>query len=124
MIDAGYSVNTVQESLEDIARVNGQPRTEVVVMPTALFVSARDHIDVRTGVVASGNSPLLLHQVDALDRVVVKARMGQLSAVEARAQVLEMREAEGLRSAPRCECSPPASLAPRSRSYLAARGRA
>ena len=94
MIDAGYSVNTVQESLEDIARVNGQPRTEVVVMPTALFVSARDHIDVRTGVVASGNSPLLLHQLDALDRVVVKARMGQLSAVEARAQVVEMRDAK------------------------------
>ena len=94
MIDAGYSVTTVQESLEDIARVNGQPRTEVVVMPTALFVSARDHIDVRTGVVASGNSPLLLHQLDELDRVVVKARMGHLSAVEARAQVLAMREAK------------------------------
>jgi len=94
MIDAGYSVNTVQESLEQIARVNGQPRTEVVVMPTALFVSSRDHADVRTGVVSSGRSPLLLHQVDTLDRVVVQARMGQLSALEARDRVLEMREAE------------------------------
>jgi uncharacterized membrane protein YjjP (DUF1212 family)/uncharacterized membrane protein YjjB (DUF3815 family) len=92
MIDAGYSVNTVQESLEAIARVNGQERTEVVVMPTALFLTARDHVDVRTGVVASGTSPLLLHQLDALDRVVVAARLGQLSAAETRARVLAMRE--------------------------------
>ncbi len=41
MIQAGYSVETVQDVLSDIARVNGLPESEVLVFPNALLVSAR-----------------------------------------------------------------------------------
>ena len=41
MIQAGYSVETVQDVLGDIARVNGLPESEVLVFPNALLVSAR-----------------------------------------------------------------------------------
>lgn len=91
MIDAGYTVMTVQSALEDIARVNGHPRTEVVVMPTALFVSTRSTGELRTGVVSSGHTPLLLHQLDDLDRIVVQARTGELEAGRARALIRLMR---------------------------------
>lgn len=67
MIDSGYTVMSVQSSLEDIARANGYPKTEIVVMPTALFVSVRGSGEVHTGVVSSGGRPLQLHQLDELD---------------------------------------------------------
>ena len=41
MIDAGFSGTTVRRALEDIARVNGLPSSQVLVFPTALLVSAR-----------------------------------------------------------------------------------
>ena len=41
MIQAGYTVETVQDVLGDIARVNGLTESEVVVFPNALLVSAR-----------------------------------------------------------------------------------
>lgn len=91
MIDAGYTVTTVQSALEDIARVNGHPRTEVVVMPTALFVSSRSCGELHTGVVSSGHTRLLLHQLDDLDRIVVRARTGELDAGRARALIRLMR---------------------------------
>lgn len=91
MIDAGYTVNTVHSALEDIARVNGYPRTEIVVMPTALFVSARSSGELRTGVVSSGHTPLLLHQLDDLDRIVGQARTGEVDARQARALIRLMR---------------------------------
>ncbi len=74
MLDAGYSVTGVRSALVDIAVVNGYPGTEVVVFPTALFVSARGHNEVRTGAVSSGHSSLWLSQIDALDDVVKAAR--------------------------------------------------
>ncbi|MFZ4896488.1 threonine/serine ThrE exporter family protein [Plantibacter sp. Mn2098] len=91
MIDAGYTVMTVHSALEDIARVNGYPRSEIVVMPTALFVSARSMGEVRTGVVSSGHTPLLFHQLDDLDRVVVQARTGELDAARAHVLIRLMR---------------------------------
>ena len=74
MIDAGYSVTGVRTALTDIARVNGQPSTEIVVLPTALFVSTRRSGDMRTGTVSAGHDSLLLHQIDDLDDVVRAAR--------------------------------------------------
>ena len=41
MIQAGYSVETVQDVLGDIARVNNLPESEVLAFPNALLVSAR-----------------------------------------------------------------------------------
>ncbi|WP_336627548.1 MULTISPECIES: threonine/serine ThrE exporter family protein [unclassified Microbacterium] len=91
MIDAGYTVKTVHSTLEDIARVNGYPRTEIVVMPTALFVSTRGGGELRTGAVSSGHTPLLLHQLDDLDRIVGQARTGGVDASRARALIRLMR---------------------------------
>lgn len=91
MIDAGYTVMTVQSSLEGIARANGFPDSEIVVMPTALFVSTRSTAEVHTGVVSSGRRPLLLHQLDELDTIVSRARTGAINADRARALVLLLR---------------------------------
>lgn len=91
MVDAGYTVMAVHSALEDIARANGYPRTEIVVLPTALFVSARSTGELHTGVVSSGHTPLLLHQLDDLDRIVEQARSGRLTAVRARALIRMMR---------------------------------
>ncbi|MFT4110701.1 MAG: hypothetical protein QM633_13960, partial [Propionicimonas sp.] len=74
MIDAGYSVTGIRSALVDIATVNGYPATEIVVLPTALFVSTRGHGEVHTGAVSSGHGPLRLNQIDALDEVVRAAR--------------------------------------------------
>ena len=74
MIDAGYSVTGVRKALNDIARVNGQPLTEIVVLPTALFVSTRGSGEVRTGTVSAGHQSLVLNQIDALDDVIRAAR--------------------------------------------------
>jgi uncharacterized membrane protein YjjP (DUF1212 family) len=74
MIDAGYSVTGIRSALVDIAAVNGYPATEIVVLPTALFVSTRGHGEIHTGAVSSGHAPLRLDQIDALDDVVRAAR--------------------------------------------------
>lgn len=80
MIDAGYSVVSVTDALVDIAAVNGFPTAEVVVFPTALFISASADGHLRTGVVASGRSALQLHQVEALNGTVESAQTGALPA--------------------------------------------
>jgi uncharacterized membrane protein YjjP (DUF1212 family)/uncharacterized membrane protein YjjB (DUF3815 family) len=93
MIDAGYSVVSVQTALEDIASVNGHQSTEVVVFPTALVVSARDGGEVRTGAISSGRSKLLLHQIDALDSLVWRARTGELNPQEITHGIRQLRRA-------------------------------
>ncbi len=57
MIDAGYSVTGVRTALNDIARVNEKPLTEIVVLPTALFVSTRRSGEMRTGTGRPATSP-------------------------------------------------------------------
>ncbi|MGW9631191.1 threonine/serine ThrE exporter family protein [Agromyces sp. NPDC055520] len=78
MIDAGYSVTTVQTALHDIATVNALPATEIIVFPTALIVSARGVGELSTGAVTSGHNKLTLSQIDALHRTVDAARTGDL----------------------------------------------
>jgi len=78
MIQAGYSVETVQDVLRDVARVNSLPESEVVVFPNALLVSARGQGQHRTGAVASGDGQLLLSQIDEVQRTVDAARTGVL----------------------------------------------
>jgi LPXTG-motif cell wall-anchored protein len=92
MIDAGYSVVTVRQVLDDIARVNGLPSSDVVVFPTALLVSARGDNDLRTGAVASGERKLLLSQVDHLQHTVDAARTGALDPASTLERVRRMRE--------------------------------
>lgn len=93
MIDAGYTVMTIHASLEDISRANGYPHTEIVVLPTALFVSARAVGEFRTGVVSSGHTSLRLHQIDALDRLVVEARAGRITPEAAWEGIRDLRTA-------------------------------
>ena len=92
MIDAGYSVVTVRQVLEDIARVNGLPSSEVVVFPTALLVSARGDGELRTGAVSSGERKLLLAQVDHLQHTVDAARTGVLDPASTLERVRQMRD--------------------------------
>lgn len=93
MLDAGYPVVSVHAALEDIARVNGHPATEVVVFPTALIISTGTGERLRTRAVSTGSARLLLHQVDALDRLVDRARVGAVTPGEASLGVSELRAA-------------------------------
>ncbi|HET8950832.1 MAG TPA: threonine/serine exporter family protein, partial [Solirubrobacteraceae bacterium] len=91
MIDAGYSVVTVRQVLDDVARVNGLPASEVVVFPTALLVSARGEGELRTGAVSSGESKLLLSQIDHLQHTVDAARTGVLDPPSTLERIRQMR---------------------------------
>ncbi|MDF2576073.1 MAG: hypothetical protein K0S05_2985 [Agromyces sp.] len=96
MIQAGYSVTTVRDALEDIARVNHLPASQVVVFPTALLVSARgegEHRgEHRTGAISSGEGRLLLDQVDELQRTVDAARLGVLDPASTIERIRRVRE--------------------------------
>ncbi len=74
LVDAGYSVSTVRAVLIDMAAANGLAEAEVVVLPTALFVSVRGVGEVRTGAVSSGHSRLTLGQIDDLDDLISEVR--------------------------------------------------
>ena len=91
MIEAGYSVNTVREALEDIARVNGLPASQIVVFPTALLVSARGEDDHHTGAASSGERHLLLCQVDEVQRTVDAARTGVLDPASTISRINRVR---------------------------------
>lgn len=93
MIQAGYSVETVQDVLRDIARVNSLPESDAVVFPNALLFSARGHGQHRTGAVTSGEGDLLLSQIDEVQRTVDAARTGVLdppSTIERLARIRRM----------------------------------
>jgi uncharacterized membrane protein YjjP (DUF1212 family) len=91
LIDAGYSVSTVRDVLLDAATAGGASDTEVVVFPTALFVSTRGTEGVHTGAVSSGHEGLNFSQIDALSEVVAGARSGALSSPEIIAGLRRMR---------------------------------
>lgn len=91
MIDAGFSVATVQDVLGDIARVNGMPASEMVVFPNAVMVSARGEGQTRTGAVVSEGSGLLLEQIDEVQRAVDAARTGLLDPRSTIARIEEIR---------------------------------
>ena len=98
MTQAGYSVETVQDVLGDIARVNNLPESEVLVFPNALLVSARGRGQHRTGAVASADGQLLLSQIDEVQRTVDAARTGVLdprSTVERIDRIREMQPTYG-----------------------------
>jgi uncharacterized membrane protein YjjP (DUF1212 family) len=100
MIDAGYSVTGIRSALVDIAAVNGYPATEIVVLPTALFVSTRGHCEIHTGAVSSGHAPLRLNQIDALDDVVRAARTVPADPASVSAAVAAVRALPSPYSAP------------------------
>lgn len=89
MIDSGYPVTMVKAALEDLALVNDAPDAEVVVFPTALLVSVPDGAKTLTKVVSAGSASYLLHQVDAVDRVIEEGRRSPSSARWVRAQLAQ-----------------------------------
>lgn len=91
MLDAGYSVTGVRAALLDIARVNGDPSTEIVVLPNALFVSSHGGGQLSTGATSSGSTALRLDQVDALDTVIRAARRAPSAPDEIPAGIAAMR---------------------------------
>ncbi|HWS58130.1 MAG TPA: threonine/serine exporter family protein, partial [Actinotalea sp.] len=78
MIDSGDLVSHVTTSLEDVARVNGSPDAQVVVLPTALIVTIPGADTVRTAVSAAGTARLRLDQIDAVSRLTRAAERGEL----------------------------------------------
>ncbi|WP_345800317.1 threonine/serine exporter family protein [Microbacterium sp. AZCO] len=78
MIQAGFTVETVQDVLSDIAHVNGVPESDVLVFPNAVLMSARDGTRRETGAVAGADGQLLLSQIDEVQRTADAARTGVL----------------------------------------------
>ncbi|SFS16139.1 Uncharacterized membrane protein YjjP, DUF1212 family [Microbacterium sp. cf046] len=98
MIQAGYSVETVQDVLGDIARVNNLPESEVLVFPNALLVSARGSGQHRTGAVTSADGQLLFSQINEVQQTVDAARTGVLdprSTIERIARIRDMTPTYG-----------------------------
>jgi len=98
MTDAGYSVETIQNVLADIAETNGLPESQALVFPNALLVSARGDGQHRTGATASGDGQLLFSQIDEVQRTVDAARTGLLdpqSTIEKIARVRDMTPTYG-----------------------------
>ena len=92
MIQAGYTVETVQEVLRDIAHVNGLPESEVLVFPNAVLVSARGGGQRETGAVAGSGGQLLLSQIDELQRTADAARTGVLDPRSTVEQIRRIRQ--------------------------------
>ncbi|RMI13392.1 threonine/serine ThrE exporter family protein [Cellulomonas triticagri] len=93
MVDAGHTVSSVADELEEIATAHGLTGTETVVLPTALLVSVPDGSGVATAVVSAGRRPLLLHQVDDLTDVLRDATSGTHPPAAVRARIAFLRAA-------------------------------
>jgi uncharacterized membrane protein YjjP (DUF1212 family) len=83
LIDSGYDVTEVQHELDAMGRAYGLPNAEVIVLPTAVLISARAGGQLRTGVVSSGRSRLRLHQTEDLVDVVHGAKTGAVTPGDA-----------------------------------------
>jgi uncharacterized membrane protein YjjP (DUF1212 family)/uncharacterized membrane protein YjjB (DUF3815 family) len=98
MIEAGFSVETIQDVVSDIARVNQLPESEVLVFPNALLVSARGNGQHRTGAMSSGGGQLLFSQIDEVQRTVDAARTGLIdphATIERIARIRDMTPPHG-----------------------------
>jgi uncharacterized membrane protein YjjP (DUF1212 family) len=91
MIDSGYTVAQVQATLRRVLEVNGVPDGEVIVLPTAVFVSVPGEAAVETAVAAVGLSGLRLDQVEDVSRVVTAAETGQMAPTDARVALTRIR---------------------------------
>lgn len=92
MIQAGYSVETVQDVLTDIAHVNGLPESEALAFPNAVLVSARGAGHHRTGAVSAGDGQLLFDQIDEIQRTVDAARTGVVDPASTVEKIRRIRE--------------------------------
>ncbi|MCG7288123.1 threonine/serine exporter family protein, partial [Cellulomonas sp. ACRRI] len=93
MVDAGHTVSSVADTLDQIAAVHGVPGAETVVLPTALLVSVPDGDGVATAAVSTGRRPLLLHQVDELTDVLRDAAEPDADVAGSTARIALLRAA-------------------------------
>lgn len=93
LVDAGDAITHVQETLEEVAVVNGVQDAGIMAMPTALVISLHDARGVQTEVTTAGESTLRLDQVDQVFRVVADARSGRLAPTDGLAAVAAVRAA-------------------------------
>jgi uncharacterized membrane protein YjjP (DUF1212 family)/uncharacterized membrane protein YjjB (DUF3815 family) len=91
LVDAGEAVDRIHSMLRTIAEREGLRDTGIVVLPTALIISAPGRDSLQTDVTAAGNSPLRLDQVAAVLRIVDDARDGLVSPAEGRARLAAIR---------------------------------
>jgi len=91
MLDSGYTVTQVQATLGRVLEVNGVLDGQVIVLPTALFVSVPGQSTVETAAAVAGLSGLRLDQVDLVSRVVTAAELGEISPADARSALAAAR---------------------------------
>jgi uncharacterized membrane protein YjjP (DUF1212 family) len=91
LIDGGEPVSSVQRILGRVAAVNGVPDAEVVVLATALFVTAPTLGTVQTAVAPAGTEQLRLEQMDALHRLVRSAERGRVGPVDGLGELNRIR---------------------------------
>jgi len=94
MVDAGHTVSSVADTLDEIAAAHGVPGTETVVLPTALLVSVPDGDGVATAAVSTGRRPLMLHQVDELTDVLRDASDPDADVAGTTARIALLRTTE------------------------------
>ncbi|GAB3603859.1 threonine/serine exporter family protein [Microbacterium aureliae] len=92
MTQAGYSVETVHDVIDQMAEANGLVESEALVFPNALLVSARGRGQHRTGAVSSGSGQLHLSQIDEVHRTADGARTGVMDPASVAEKIRRIRE--------------------------------
>jgi len=93
MVDSGFAVAAAQTNLHQIARAHGVANAEIVVLPTALFITVPGAQPVETAVAAAGVAPLRLDQIDAISRLTAEAAQSGSDPDRLTAEVKRIRSA-------------------------------
>lgn len=91
LIDAGDAVNTVEHTMRSLAGVYGIEELNVMVVPTALIVSAPGVDEATTEVKSAGWRSLRLDQIDDIVRLVNATERGEFSVAQGRAELERIR---------------------------------
>ena len=93
LMDAGAAVSHVESALRSVARAIGTGGIGVIVLPTALIVSAPHGEDLVTEIGAPGRVQLRLDQIDDVLHLVHEAETGKIGASEGARRLAEIRSA-------------------------------
>ncbi len=93
LVDSGLAVAAAQAQLHRIARAHGVTHAEIVVLPTALFITVPGTAPVETAVAAAGVSQLRLDQIDAFSQLADRAALGDTAPTRLLAEVDRIRAA-------------------------------
>lgn len=81
LIDCASPVAEVTRTLEEIARVNGFPGTQVIALPTAILVTVPGAEQSQTQAAAAGVRSFRLDQVEDVLQIAERARRGEVGPV-------------------------------------------